>query len=137
MTGPIRDRDAMITGMDPVRQPGIYHFCTFAGVVPDNIRKAARGGFREAEGLSLILSEPDAITAGVSLAQPMACLTLNVLSSLEGVGLTAAVAKVLADAEIPCNVVAAFHHDHLFVPLAMADRALALLRARAAGGNLP
>ena len=45
------------------------------------------------------------------------------------VGLTAAVAVALADAGIACNVVAAVHHDHLFVPVESADAALAALRA--------
>jgi hypothetical protein len=59
--------------------------------------------------------------------QPMRCITLNVYSALDGVGLTAAVATVLGDADIPCNMVAAFHHDHVFVPADMAERALAVL----------
>ena len=51
-------------------------------------------------------------------------ITLGVRSSLEAVGLTAAVAAALTDAGISANVVAAFHHDHVFVP---ADRAEAAL----------
>ena len=43
-------------------------------------------------------------------------MTLQVHSALEGVGLTAAVATTLAEAGIPCNVIAAYHHDHIFVP---------------------
>ena len=57
-----------------------------------------------------------------------AWITLTVHSSLEGVGLTAAVSRALAEADISCNVVAAFHHDHLFVPLKDADRAMKVLR---------
>jgi len=52
-----------------------------------------------------------------------------VASDLNDVGLTAAVAAALADAGIACNVVAAVHHDHLFVPVEAADAALATLRA--------
>jgi hypothetical protein len=55
-------------------------------------------------------------------------ITLNVFSALEGVGLTAAVAVALADAGIACNMVAAFHHDHVFVPEAQAEAALKVLR---------
>jgi hypothetical protein len=44
------------------------------------------------------------------------------------VGLTAAVSGALAEAEIACNVVAGFHHDHLFVPWERRDEALAILQ---------
>jgi hypothetical protein len=44
----------------------------------------------------------------------------------------AAVSAVLTDAGIPCNAVAAYHHDYLFVPWEMAQRALGLLIAVAA-----
>ena len=49
-------------------------------------------------------------------------------SSLQAVGLTAAVADALADAGIACNAVAAYYHDHLFVPLDRADEASDILR---------
>jgi hypothetical protein len=38
------------------------------------------------------------------------------------------VASALSDAGIPCNMVAAFHHDHVFVPSSMAAAALDALR---------
>jgi hypothetical protein len=57
----------------------------------------------------------------------MTRIVLEVFSALDGVGLTAGVASALADAGIPCNVVAAYHHDNVFVPAAMADRAMAIL----------
>ena len=50
-------------------------------------------------------------------------------SSLAAVGLTAAVAAALADHGISANVVAAFYHDHIFVPAERAEEALAALRA--------
>ena len=65
--------------------------------------------------------------SGFSVDQPMSCITLNVYSSLEGVGLTAAVSAALGDNSIPCNMVAAFHHDHVFVPTEMCDRAMEVL----------
>jgi hypothetical protein len=49
-------------------------------------------------------------------------------SALGGVGLTAAVAAALARQGIACNVVAGFHHDHLFVPWQRAEDALEALR---------
>ena len=50
-------------------------------------------------------------------------------SSLAGVGLTAAVSGALAEAGIPCNMIAALRHDHLFVPEEMGDRAMQVLKA--------
>ena len=55
-------------------------------------------------------------------------IVLQVFSALDGVGLTAAVATALANEGIPCNMIAGYHHDHVFVPSAMAGRAVAVLR---------
>jgi hypothetical protein len=44
-------------------------------------------------------------------------------------GLAAAVSGALAAAGIACNVVAAVHHDHLFVPQDRAAEAMEILRA--------
>ena len=63
----------------------------------------------------------------LNVESPMRCITLNVFSSLEGVGLTAAVSSALGDNGIPCNMVAAFHHDHVFVPSEMCDQAMEVL----------
>ena len=54
-------------------------------------------------------------------------ITLRIHSSLEAVGLTAAVATKLAKAGITANVVAAYFHDHIFVPVERADEAVKLL----------
>ena len=130
----IRDRDAMIAGMAPCLMPGHFHFCTVAD--PALIGQAlpvAIGTFHEAEGVSLILPEAAVLALGLAMGDPMRQITLQVHSALDGIGLTAAVAGVLAGAGIACNMVAAFHHDHAFVPAADADRALDLLVALATG----
>lgn len=129
----IRDRAAMIAGMNPQLMPGLFYFCTVADPVQiDRAWPDAIGTFREAEGLSLIL--PDFAADGLGLVEgmPMRQITLQVFSSLEGIGLTAAVADVLADHGIACNMVAAYHHDHAFVPVADAERAVGVLAALAA-----
>ncbi|PWJ13283.1 ACT domain-containing protein [Jannaschia seohaensis] len=118
---------AMIAEMNPHRHPGAWVFVTCPEDRPDLVARAI-ATMREGEGLSLIL--PDGALPFAE-GPRMAWIELRVNSALDGVGLTAAVATVLAGAEIPCNVVAGHHHDHLFVPEDMADRALALLRARA------
>lgn len=58
-----------------------------------------------------------------------AWLTLDVHSSLDAVGLTAAFSTALAGAGIPCNVLAGFFHDHILVPADQADEAIASLES--------
>ena len=65
--------------------------------------------------------------AGLSPEGPMARITLTIHSALEAVGLTAAVSTALADHGISANMVAGFHHDHIFLPAKDADRALNIL----------
>lgn len=140
MTGtPVRDTAAMISGMEPLADDVLYHFCTLAertGPVP----AGALALFREAEGLSLILPDDEALRLDLPREMPMRRITLGVHSALDGVGLTAAVAGALAREGIACNMVAAYHHDHVFVPAQMAERALELLQelagsARGGCGN--
>ncbi|MGE0005158.1 MAG: ACT domain-containing protein [Parvibaculaceae bacterium] len=133
MTEPIRDTQAMLAGMRPTLCDGEYVFCT----TPDSALAAcaapkALGLFKEEEGTTLILARDDAKTLGFDDALPMRRIVLSVHSALDGVGLTAAVAAALARADIPCNAVAAYHHDHVFVPAALAERALAVLAEVAA-----
>ncbi len=125
----IRDTQAMLANMTPALKDGEFVFC--ATTDADVIARAlplALGSFKEEEAVTLILGRAEAATLGFAAAMPMRRIVLEVFSSLDGVGLTAAVAGALAAAGIPCNMVAAFHHDHVFVPADMAERALAVLR---------
>lgn len=132
MNAPVSDGRAMIAGMMPRQRQGAWVFCALGGDCAPDLAAQALATFREDEGLSLILPLEAATAAGLPSDQPMTCITLGVYSALDGVGLTAAVASALADAGIACNMVAAFHHDHAFVPVADADRALAVLKDLAA-----
>ena len=84
--------------------------------------------FLEKEGVTVILSKEKADTMNIPYSIPCAWITLTVHSSLEAVGLTAAVSKSLTEANISCNVVAAFYHDHIFVPVKDAERAMNALQ---------
>jgi hypothetical protein len=86
---------------------------------------------REDEGLTVVLSRPDADRLGLTYDFVAAWITLTVDSSLAAVGLTAAVSHVLTDAGISTNVIAGFTHDHLFVPVDRADDAMRALRGLA------
>ena len=118
--------DADIANMSPTLDNRLYVFVTTADPAPTSLASAL-AMFREDEGVSLILETSDAAALGFDVSLPMRRITLNVHSSLEGVGLTARVASALAERGIPCNMVAAFHHDHVFVPAAKGEAALAAL----------
>ncbi|MBO9194176.1 ACT domain-containing protein [Rhizobium sp. 16-449-1b] len=135
-TEPVRDAKAMLSGMTPSLDAADYVFCTTKDeqlamlAAPSSL-----GWFREAEGVSLILALGDALRLGFDTTLPMRRITLTVFSSLEGVGLTAAVATAPANHNISCNMVAAYHHDHVFVPTADAEEAMrVLLDLQAAAG---
>jgi hypothetical protein len=121
------DLQALLRGLDVMREPGVFVVATLPpGAGPPS---TARALVREQEGLTAVLPRDDAAAAGLAFAFEAAWLTLTVHSSLEAVGLTAAVAARLADAGIPANVLAGFHHDHVLVPVDRADDAIAAVRS--------
>ena len=83
----------------------------------------------EDKGLTLIAPMEELAAAGLSPLGPMARITLTIHSSLAAVGLTAAVSQALAARGISANMIAGFHHDHIFVPADRAEEALAALWA--------
>ena len=114
--------------LQPRSNAGVYAFVTVPGDF-DAVALQPLAIFREREATTLVIEESRASAAGLPIRFRAAWLTLDVHSDLAAVGLTAAVASALAGAGIACNVIAAAHHDHLFVPLDAADAALAVLNA--------
>lgn len=123
MSATVSDGAEMIAGMAPVRVLGRWVFRTVSDAELTALTNV-KAMFREGEGVSVLVPAKAGEDA-------MAQITLQVFSALDGVGLTAAVSTTLSDAGIPCNVIAATLHDHIFVPEAMAGRAVALLQERA------
>lgn len=123
----ISDLAELLRSLRPVLNSGVYGFCMIAD---DQEFRGWRPlmTFREAEGTTAIVEASVARAHGLVPVFEAAWITLTVNSDLEAVGLTAAVARALADAGISCNVVAAVHHDHLFVPVADGPRALDVLQ---------
>lgn len=87
--------------------------------------------FSEDEGLSIVAPAAALAEAGIAHSPSWGKITLSVHSSLAAVGLTAAIASALAEAGISANVVAAYFHDHLFVPWERRHEAMAVLSALA------
>lgn len=118
----------MIAQMNPCLDEVRYAFIAITPDIALQALGAAIGTFREDEGVTAIVPFELVRELGIEGAGQFARIILQVHSALEGVGLTAAVAGALTDAGIACNVVAALHHDHVFVPAARAREALALLK---------
>ena len=131
MKGVVSDTQGMIASMDPALDETLYRFMAVTPDAAPQLLGSALATFREDEGVSAIV--PDPLASEMCADGPLfARITLRVNSDLEGVGLTAAVATALADEGIACNVVAALHHDHLFVTAERADNALEILKDLAA-----
>ena len=119
------DLARMLASLDVEQQPGLFTFVT--GEWPA-LRSRAKAIVEEPEGTTYVVTVADAVEVGAAVEFVAVWLTLTVWSSLESVGLTAAIASSLADSGVPCNVIAGYHHDHLLVPAEQADVALRVLR---------
>ena len=129
------DLRALLAGMKPTLRPEVYVFWTLppdatlpAGVVPF-------ATVREDEGLTVVIERQ--LTWEPADDDAYRAITLGVHSSLNAVGFIAAVSRALADAGIPANVIAGYHHDHLLVPAAHAEHAMTILRELARSNSTP
>ncbi|MET0863246.1 MAG: ACT domain-containing protein [Nakamurella sp.] len=132
---PITDLPVLLASMRPELHDGEFEFCTLpAGLaVPAGLHPVVT--VAETEGTTIVLPVDEAMAAGFAETFRCAWITLTVTSALTAVGLTAAVAAALSQDGIACNVVAGFHHDHLFVPTSAAHAAVAALEALAHTSN--
>lgn len=114
--------------MSPVLIAGEFVFCSF--------KKARYGDLselepivsvRENEGLTLVIPRLKADEHELEYDSVFKCITLNVHSSLDAVGLTAAFSNQLTEHGISANVIAGYFHDHIFVQIEFADKAIAAI----------
>lgn len=112
-----RDLSRLLEALNPKLYPGRY---SFSAADQPTLREGQFALVREQEGLTLIQPDPSGEWARISL---------GIHSSLEAVGLTAALSSRLADSGISANIVAGLFHDHLFVPWDRREDALDCLRS--------
>ncbi|MFA0052215.1 ACT domain-containing protein [Vibrio breoganii] len=124
----IKELDQLLKSMKPHLVDGEFVFCTVEGKLSDYVELDPVGTFIEPEGLTLVLERSVAEQHQLSFDGAFRMITLTVHSSLEAVGLTAAVSTKLAEKGISANVIAAYYHDHIFVQAAKADLALQALK---------
>ena len=125
------DLNELLKTLKPIHNVGGYVFCTVpasSGINLDDVVML----FQEHEGYTIILKKEFADLYHLTYSYISAWITLTVHSSLEAVGLTAAFSTALCKEGISCNVVAAFHHDHIFVDQKDVVRAMEILNQLAA-----
>lgn len=83
--------------------------------------------FDEEEGTTYILKESDA--NGHQATFRCRRITLQIHSALEAVGFLDAISTALTLHGISSNVVSAFYHDHLFVPVEKTAQTMSVLKA--------
>lgn len=111
-----------------IREPT---YCLVSLASPSSeLRDSAAAVIVEQEAVTLVITTEEAEANGLPYEFPAAWLTLDVHSSLHAVGLTAAVARMLTDEGIPCNVLAGFYHDHLLVPAGKGHQVKAVLESQ-------
>ncbi len=121
----VKELDRLLAEMSPELGAEEYVFATFPGAeYADLASLSPITSFQEKEGLTLVIERSVAQAAGIPCEPVFRKISLGVHSSLEAVGLTAAISNKLAERGISANIVAAYFHDHLFVPSAMAEEAM-------------
>jgi hypothetical protein len=119
-----RDLGALLRGMEPVLMPDPYGFAVWTDGI---LLIEPFATVAEAEGLTVVAPLAEVRAAGM-VSDPWARISLTIHSDLAAVGLTAAFATALAAVGVSANVIAGFHHDHIFVAWDQRHEALKALR---------
>ncbi len=118
----------MLRTLSVGRRPGVFTYLALKE--PSRaLLDAAQATVDEGGLTTIVLPIEAAERTGHTAIVRLAWLTLTVQSSLEAVGLTAAVSARLTEVGISCNVLAGYHHDHLLVPVERVDEAIVALTA--------
>jgi len=120
--------NVLLRSLSPKLLAGEYVFCTVEHAQYGDFADASPiASFAETEGLTLVLPKDKAEESGLVYDGVFRCISFGVHSSLQAIGLTAAISTRLAEHGISANIMAAYFHDHVFVQSEMADAAIGLL----------
>ena len=129
----ISDLPTLLASLTPVVSSEVYVFLTRpSATYGDGAELDPIASFLENEGLTLVVSRERAVAAGDHYQGEYGMISLGVHSDLQAVGLTATIANALAEHSISANIVAAFYHDHIFVPSSRVGDAVKVLEQLAA-----
>lgn len=125
----ITDLQTLLQSMEPVLKPNEYVFVSLGEMSWEKIDDLNPiSVFKEDEGISFVIDRTTADKNGIKYDSVFRLISLLVHSSLDAVGLTAAFSTALAKHGISANVVAAYYHDHIFVPADKAEQAVEILQ---------
>lgn len=123
-----KDLNILVKNMSPHLNEGTFVFVSLKNI--DHIsRKDTICEFKEKEGVTLVLKKSKADAMQLNYSFIASWISLNIHSSLDAVGLTAVVSSELTKHQISCNIIAGFHHDHLFVNTTDTTKALSVLKS--------
>jgi hypothetical protein len=126
--GGLENLHQLLSEMAPVLGPEEYVFANFPGANYADLGSLSPiASFRESEGLSLVIERSVAEMAQIPFDSVFRKISLQVHSSLDASGLTAVISNALAEKGISANMIAAYYHDHIFVPSVRAHEALDIL----------
>jgi hypothetical protein len=120
------DLNILLESLEPSLNVGSYVFISLKDI-NEILREDILFEFKEAEGITIILSKDNADKYNLDYEFVASWITLIVHSALDAVGLTAAVSSALTKHNISCNVVAAYYHDHIFVSKKDTKKAMEVL----------
>lgn len=123
-----RHLNTLLGTLSPVLVDEEFVFLTFADAAyGDHAMLQPVASCVETEGLTLVVPRQQAVDLGHAYDAVFSEISLQVHSSLEAIGLTAAISTALARQHISANVIAGFFHDHIFVPQSDSTNAMAVL----------
>ncbi len=127
-----QDLSKLLSTLSVEQHEGVWRFET---IPADAASWVELVNLRETSGIAMLFQEREGLTVVTKAndetpdANRWAWLELSVYSDLQAVGFLAQVAAALTDANVPCNAIAAYHHDHIFVPEMRAADAIAAIEA--------
>lgn len=125
----IEDIQILLRDMEPVIDGIDYVFCSTGSskLTEEIVSMRPVATILEEEGMTVVVSKKQADECKLSYSTIFQKISLNIHSSLEAVGLTAAISTALAIHNISANMVAGYYHDHIYIRKDHADLALEIL----------
>lgn len=119
----------LLSTMEPTLDPKTYVFITTTQPLHTLPLSTLQPTLlaHEVEGTTIVTTADLAAAHGLEGVFPCRRISLTVHSSLEAVGLIAAITDRLKGQGISTNVVSGYYHDHVYVPVERAENAMRVL----------